>query len=333
MEHYEEQYEKLSRATRNLEQEYAKHLVVTYSEKISQLNALVDSLRQEVSSAKESRSMLEDSKNKLEESKNRHRCLEEELNNLLKEKSSIERKLGAAEKEIDGLHKQLNKAETLELGNRNANGVCEETILKELRTNHEETVRLIKQMNRKTPGAKVSEDSQMGIYQSKIKALESEIEDLRSKNSLLLRNERATKEQKDSIVLLKDSIESKEKIIQSQRTQIEVLNKQIEKMHNNPFEVDFVSSKGDGKAPAGAIPVQSKENKINAGGSNGTDAVSDPWALKITRDVPTSKKAKKSAKAVNVENIIREDNKSFFNDLSFSNSSPVVEKSFRKAFE
>ncbi|ELA41178.1 uncharacterized protein VICG_01777 [Vittaforma corneae ATCC 50505] len=331
MEHYEKQYERLSRATRNLEQEYTRHLVVNYSERVSQLNMLIDSLRQEVSNSEESRGKFEDSRNKLEESKSRCKDLERKIENLLREKSEMEGKLEAAEEKIENLQKKLNKIVASELRNENANSVCEETILKELRSNHDETVKLIRQINKKIPDTKVAEDGQTGIYQGKIKALESEIEDLKSKNSLLSRNERTIKEQKDSIVLLKDSIEGKEKTIQSQKSQIEMLNKQIEKMHNNPFEVDFIDGKSDNMVSTGVIAVQQKENKINTVDSKNT--ISDPWALKIPREPPLSKKAKKNAKTVNVENIIREDNKSFFNDLSFSNSSPVVEKSFRKAFK
>lgn len=292
-----DEYERLSNTTRNLEQKYTEYIIEKYSKAIEELKITP---------------ILTDES-------------EKKINELTREKASLEERLQESELKIKKLTDGTKK------GNEIENILEMKTILKEIKSGHEETLNLVKKIlntSNKTTGKHNSTD--VIEYQNRIKTLETEIEDLKEENMKLKKNEKQMKEYNDTIVLLKDSIENKDKTILSQKQEISKLNEQVKKERlNNPFgKEDLITETIKNKPLTDPWTVKS---------IGSIESVTEPWNSKqITNLEPAATKKTKvnkneSKKKVNVGNIMKEENnKSFFNDLSFSNSSPVIEKSFKK---
>lgn len=174
------------------------------------------------------------------------------------------------------------------------------------------------------------EGADHSALRKKICDLEAEIDSFDSKKYQTEKDQTVIKDQKDTIVLLQDSVSSKEKIIEKLTGQIDKLKNQTEYAHGddiikpqrsmaNPFGADV--QPGGGAKPRGA-------NKSK----NACDEVLEQKKpRKQTKGLlDDSKKKTDSTKLVSVENLIRDDNKSFFNNLSFTNSSPAVDKKVKK---
>lgn len=292
-----DEYERLSNNTRNLEQKYTEYIIEKYSKAIEEMKTHAAPI------------VSEDS--------------EKKINELAREKASLEEKLRESELKIKKLEKLENESKKID---KSEDMTEVKSILNEIKSGHQETLNLIKKIlnNRNTTGKKEPKD--LVEYQNRIKTLEDEIEDLKGENSRLKKNEQLVKEHKDSIVLLKDSIENKDKTILSQKQEINKLNEQLKKERlNNPF----------GKEDMITETIKSTDPwTVKSMGS--IEPATESWDYKKSVDpLPAISKKPRATKnedkkKVNVGNIMKEENKSFFNDLSFSNSSPVIEKSFKK---
>lgn len=307
-----EEYETLAQATRDLEQEYVSQIIHKCNGRIRELQEQTKAIKsQHAASPDESKVIKE---------------LKEKINQLEKQRSTDERKLHEYEDVVADLKQSLAETAIQKQlavsssamasggeGTRELRKVQEE-ILKSLKQLVSSTERRMSDLEEHVRRSAVDHDS-VEI----IKKLKSEIETLQDKNESLQDNARILKEQKDSIILLKDSVGNKDKIIESQRQQIQKLNEKLkrESILAGPLHPEESS----------ANPFSNKEN------------IEDPWALAVHKDEPASKKKKESKKSkcnektVNVGNIIRDENKSFFNNLSFNNSSPILEKKVKKKFQ
>ncbi|KAM0680629.1 hypothetical protein GINT2_001317 [Glugoides intestinalis] len=291
-----EQYQKLADTTRNLEQQYVQQLVSKCNSIIADLSLQGSTLQ----SKAQTNSFTEETNRKYDDAKKRCLEFEKRVLELTKEKETLEKRQKSLEEKPKINEKKQNEDTS--------------RILAEMHTKHEETIKLVNQLIKKLGEiTKTPIESKSKIateYQSRIKALEDELEEAKLRNSNLQKNE---KEHKDNIILLKDTLEEKEKLIKKQKAQLENLKKEIDPLAPNKEGEMFLSE----------IP------------SEFTLGQKDPWAL---QKAPVAKKQQrtkniKDNKKVNVGNLIRDENKSFFNDLSFSNSSPVVNKTFKKDFK
>lgn len=304
------EYEAVAQNTRNLEQEYISQIIDKYSNRIGKLQKQIETMRDQHAAA-------------LEEVRTA-RDLREQVNRLEMQRSMDEQKLLEYECAMAGLKQSLAES------NEQKRTVTDNVVvprsegIEELRSIQEEVLKGLKQLASSTE-RRISnlEDrtSRLAAGQDSteiIKKLKSEIEALQDRNEFLQSSVKQLEEQKDSIVLLKDSIESKDKIIESQRQQIQKLNEKLKKESVLHDTLNFGSHLAD--------PFNEKENV-------------EPWALVMPKSEPAPKKKKETkrsgnkgnGKIVNVGNIIREENKSFFNNLSFNNSSsPVHEKKVKK---
>lgn len=285
-----EDYHKLSEKTRTLEQQYTQQFALKCKTRISELMQKIENLQQQTTQAAD----VDQVKEKYEELVVRCADLEKQVLTLTKEKEKLEKRLLNQEASTRGSKAQEN-----------------DSIIEEIREKHQESIKLINQIVKKLNEKQVASTG-IGVQtdqQGRIKRLEDEIENLRSENSQLAKRE---KEQKDRIILLKDTVESKEKTIQTQKAQIEKLKKEANSLENERGK-DIIMP----EIPSAMISVQA-----------------DPWALPKETPAPKKQKnVKKEVKKINVGSLIREDNKSFFNDLSFSNSSPVVDKNLKRSFK
>lgn len=292
-----EQYQKFADTTRNLEQQYVQQIVSKCNSRIADLSLQISALQSKAQTA----SFTEETNRKYDDVKKRCQELEKRVLELTKEKEALEKKQKAPEDKPKGSVKKQNEEDT-------------NKILAEMHAKHDETIKLVNQIIKKiSETAKQPIESKSKVsteYQSRIKALEDELEEAKVRNSNLQKIE---KEHKDNIVLLKNTLEEKEKLLKQQKMQLEKLKKEVDPLAPNK-EAEMIIS----EIPSGFIGGQK-----------------DPWALEkapIVKKVKTTKVTKDNKK-VNVENLIRDENKSFFNDLSFSNSSPVVNKAFKKNFK
>lgn len=307
-----EEYETLAQTTRNLEQEYIAQIIVKYNNRIKELQEQAEAIKSQHTVSPDGSKTIEE--------------LREEISRLEKQRSMDERKLREYENVIAGLRLSLAESTSqkhLTVGNNAAPG---NEGIDELKRIQEEILKSLRQLVSST------EHRMSGLEErvcrsaadhgsvEVIKKLKSEIEVLQDKNEALQSNSKLLKEQKDNIILLKDSIENKDKIIESQRQQIQKLNEKLKRESVLPNPLHFEESPTN--------PFSDKEN------------IEDPWALVAHKNEPVSRKkkepkkgtAKAGERTVNVGNIIRDENKSFFNNLSFNNSSPVLEKKAKKKF-
>lgn len=295
-----EEYEKLQNNTRNLEQKYTVYKIAQLADKI------VDLKEKLKNNSSKGSTLLE---NEISILKRNVADLEKKLEISNKDKAALEQALDEEKSKIDERSNDKYKE------NKSKNGTLEKSI-KEIQESQKEANKSLKQLLKsiESKDLNVADDSYLN---KKIQELEVKLEDLKAKNIQMEKNEKFYKEQKDSIVLLKESVESKEKTIQSQKLVIERLTEQLknEKKLHNPFENDVI------------IPELKNENKQNQ---------SNPWSISFPKEeqpVPKKKGTQKKDKNVNVENIFKEENKSFFNNLSFTNSSPIIGKKFKKNFK
>lgn len=323
-----EDYDTLLNTTRNLEQQYIKDKIEKYSNQVvsllqeieqykeanENLRMQEDSLREELELCKVRNGELEkllkegNGKGKKKNDDSRIRELEKELAEQKKLSTANEKRiLNENEEIINELKTALeNSKETGTKGKKEGNELkdLQKEILKTLRQHAAATEARILKIESAIQGTKLQGSSSFAEATKKFK---DEIEALKIENDILKSNEKKGKEQCDSIVLLRDSIESKNRTIEVQKEQIQKLNEKLNKTKefaiSNPFD----------------------ENAAKT---------ADPWALDLPKAEPVGKKnkvakkeaSKKADKPVNVENIIRKDNNDFFNNLSFNNSSPIVER-------
>lgn len=305
--------EKLQNSTRNLEQEYAKW-------KISQLAGTIEELKKTLKEAQAKRvsnepnskvADLESKITKLEKESESKELLEKALNTERERVKELDMKLEKMKNKTDGEYvsenqnNKKNEFEKLDL----------EKCVRDIKESQIETKSILKQLAKSLEGG---EDSYL---RKKIADLEEKLEDLRSKNLQLLKNDKNFKEQKDSVALLKEALETKEKIIQSQKLAIEKLNEQLKAANRiqDPFGGDVVV--GSKNEMSGALPWSVNQPQIPVPKKKGATK-----KVQNAAEQPPEKK-------VNVENIFRDENKSFFNNLSFTNSSPVVTKKFKQNFK
>lgn len=143
------------------------------------------------------------------------------------------------------------------------------------------------------------------VLRKRISELEAEVESFGDKRRQLESDGAVIKQQRDTIVLLQDSVASKDKVIDRLTGQIDRLKRDgacgETIVPQRPVADPFVAQ------PSGAQPKKGK----------------GVLASKL-RDAPDA--GKKGEKLVNVGSLIRDDNKSFFNNLSFTNSSPAADR-------
>ncbi len=116
-------------------------------------------------------------------------------------------------------------------------------------------------------------------------------------------------DQKDRIVLLNSLLEEKNKIIEKQNDELIKLRKQT----TNPFGEFNVDNK--------IIDIEFDLNKFDQKSNFNNEK-------KPKIKEPVNKTG--NEKLVSISKLISEENKSFFNNLSFTNSSPIAEKKFKK---
>jgi len=301
-------YEALSRRTRNLEQEYTRHILSTASERVRHLESQLEIALVKLSEAKGS---------------------EDRLNNEIARLNS----------EIAKLNSEVAKKDHLSINNNTTTtDRSNEKALNEIRNRQNEMNELIREIKRR-----LEDGGSQEVYQARIKALEREVEELRMKGGQQSKQEKTIKEQRDSIVLLKDTVETSGKTLQQQKREIEVLKEEIEKIRRNPLEGGLVSGFNSGFKSANSGPLITSSGSIsgNSGPMPTNNTIrpateAKPTAnsanpLKNKENIMNNQKKRKpkalKTTTVNVNEIIKEDN-GFFNDLSFSNSSPVAERTF-----
>ncbi|KAI5168714.1 hypothetical protein PAEPH01_0355 [Pancytospora epiphaga] len=129
------------------------------------------------------------------------------------------------------------------------------------------------------------------------------------------KTEKMVKEQKDSIALLQDSVSNKDKVIERLTAQVERLKKA--KDHEGDVEqADIIKPQRS---------VVNDEEAVGRVPFNGVERLGKP-----TKKVAASKQRNAPPKLVSVEKLIKEDNSQFFNNLSFTNSSPMPDKKTKR---
>lgn len=346
-----ENYETLSNRTRDLEQKYISYIIEEYNNEIIKLSKQIEEhkkqkgenstaeLENEIKKLQRKNEdlteLLENSEKKFEElSKNlqtnsekgkKNNKKDEESNLKMKEANSKIKDLMAKIKLLEGEISDLKKTNESKpnKSNDNARKITkpDNLIIKndidEIKGLQKEILKSIKHSTNSSEGKmskievaiqNLKTEEKTGMVGATRK-LKEEVESLRMENEILKSKEKMIKEYEDKVALLKDSVESKNRAIEAQQQQIKKLNEKLKKEAelsipplNNPFE-----------------------DNANSG---------DPWALNIAKTEPIVKKkkdskkepSKKMDKPLSVENIIRNDNQSFFNNLSFGNSSPIAER-------
>lgn len=293
-----EKYEKLQSTTRDYEQRYTVYKIAQLSNKIRSLRRELGSKSSESEKLAGLREQVASLERMLEETQKSKLRLENELN---------EEKMKSREPSREGVV-QKGKSMEKELTNIAITEQC----IKDIKENQLETKKLLKQIS-KSIEDKVSVGG-ASFLKKRIRDLEEEVENLREKNIQLEKNAKLLTEQKSSIALMRDSIEVKDKAIQAQKSAIDRLNEQLSgaRKAENPFGNEVV------------IPESSKKEAMGG--------LATPWSVNVPVEQPAPKK-KGKGKNVNVESIFKEENKGFFNNLSFSNSSPMMTKKFKKTFK
>ncbi|KAI5148734.1 hypothetical protein ENBRE01_0508 [Enteropsectra breve] len=346
-----EDYAECAKHTRNLEQKYTEFLVEQHQVLISQykeqhmsnesaakndLEAKIEELGKE----------LRNSENKWKALEKKNKSLEQEVQDLQKDSRAGNSKMPKSEhvkrleEENAALKKQLSEKNTdysAEELKRGQNDIMKK--LSELNdhikggistSGKDSGKKLNEELRRAKEKIKRLED-QLGAGNktdsSKASMLEAEIERLRTREFLLQSNEKMLKKQKDTIVLLQNALSSKEKMLEQQK----MLYEKLEKQKKTIFDDDMIKPASYGG---------SNENLNNTIFSKSTEPL-EKSSKKTTKNSakkpkinvsskPEDEKAKD--KMVSVENLIRNENKSFFSNLSFSNSSPMPESKFKRNY-
>lgn len=325
-------YQKLANKTRNLEQKYTKYIIEKYSKRIEELtqenynkNSEELVLTKNIQELNKKNRELEN-KLVLNNGDLNNNCINKELNSINLKQEEIVELIKQINKEVENLRKEnsnlIRELETLRTKNNKNKEVENNNLFKELESLRKENNNLFKEVESLKTKNNGNISKEVDNLRKENNNLLKEVESLRSKNNKniskevetnkniskevennnLLKNEKIIKEQQDMILLLKDSIQNKEKKINQQFEEIKKLEKKNEQW---------------------VLPKTEIENIKNN---------NDPWALPKLENLKELKPKNVKKSKVDVGKIIKEENKSYFNDLSFSNSSPV-EKSFRKGFK
>lgn len=276
-----ENYFTLAHATRTLEQKYTRVLAAEAAQKIRELNDEISRLHRKVAGSEEAQK-------------------ERETNAELEKEREANAEL---RKRIAMLESALREKDTKQSKKR---GDIEEEAMRELKEKNEEALKLLKQISKKLESARHETGTQIE-YQSRIRKVEEELEEERMKNQAL---QRAEKEKRDNGILLKGTLEEKERMIKEQRDEIKKLREE-----NSELRIPRI--------PGLIVPEAASTGMKQP----------EPWGLQTLPEVKKAKSVKKT-KAVNVEKIMREENEStFFNDLSFSNTSPNIDRKYKMNFK
>lgn len=330
-----DEYHSLASRTRDLEQKYISLIFKEHSKQLGDLEAELERRQEEPAADPQSSEVISE--------------LRGQIARLTKEKNSLEASLLDEQEKAADLQKMLETEQPGALSRKDttkenaelksmlekarSSGQTDSAVLAQLEKTQKEMLALVKNF------ASISEDCRARVTRlektagnepqplsqyKRIAELEREIECLRSKNYELERSQRQADGKKDTIVLLEDAVAKKEKIIERQEEVIRQLRAQTA----NPFGTDTiqpVNPFGGGKVvvdgPARAMAADVPVKRI---------AANEPVLKKKTNEATALKKKAVPKKMVSVENLIRDGNKSFFNNLSFTNSSPAVDKRAKK---
>lgn len=305
------EYDLVANKTRNLEQQYTSYIIKKFQAKIKQLETLSentpDNKSLEIEILKKSNSELK------KEIELKTKMIQEYESKLCKGDDEKVLQLNSI---IDDLKRNetanLKKIEQME--EKKKESKLSDKDIKEIKNTQKEILKNFNLFISNTESTLQKLETQLDTQSLlQIKKLKDEMENLKNENMNLKMNSKIVEEQRDKISLLKDSLDTKARIIEQQKKKIEEMS---EKLKDGPI------------LPEISFDLKNKDQKT----------LVDPWTQNISKDQPKKGKkaasASKKAKAVNVEELIKEDNRSFFNNLSFTNSSPVInEKKIRKDFK
>lgn len=331
-----EKYEVLAKKTRDLEQAYASHIHHKYSERIHRLESELASLGGESPSKLTDRiSELERDLRELELARQR---LEEKNAELATENEN-------SKTELTGLRRVKDSTEPADRGDGS---------LRELK---QENARLRAELASLKGGVSVrGEGPDIGAIacvqreilslltdlgnrlatsaeQPRLASPAAALRELANTNNSLRERVReletasqahhseqtqpaATTDQRDMLVLLKHSLAEREKQIAEQKCEIDRLSRQCE----DPFGTHGGAGVGGGQ---GAQPAAAVSGKAPVPGPAKKQR-------RQNKKEPPQQKKQPNERLVNIANLIKEDTRSFFNDLSFNNSSPAIDKTIRR---
>lgn len=303
-------YEMLSNRTRNLEQQYISEIVAKHSTtgaEIEYLKERIKMLEEEISiKEKERINISAEYEDRIKNHLKREEELNAEILRLKSEQGSDFNNTGLSKKDINEI--KASQKDILKNFGKFVNFT--ETTLTKLEN--------------------FLESNSLDSTQRKLRI---ENDTLKDENFNLKKIQSKLNEYKDRSVILKDNLDNKMKIIEEQKKKI------VELTDKSSKNESAWSLKNMETAKTNMWDLNRKTDDKKTISDKLKEEPKDPWALTFPKNEPIIKKPKNTNKktiknAVNVENLIKDENKSFFNNLSFNNSSPVInEKKIKKPFK
>lgn len=339
-------YEILSNHTRNLEQQYISEILASHSNDITEIENLklkILKLEKEILEIKEEKN--ENYQNKIKE------CLERE-NKLLSEIERLKTQLKDSNNKIDNNNMPASD------NNINSSSNISKKDVSEIKASQKDILKNFNKFINSTENTlgKLEKYLEKNNFDTILKKLKEENDLLKDENFNLKKVQVELQEYKDKNVLLKDNLESKNRIIEEQKKKIEDLKNNsinsniisndvikddpwsLKNMENKSLINSNFNEKKNKKVNEKKIKSNNEVLNLNKNGKVLNENKIDPWTLTFPSVEPIVKKPKNVANkpktVVNVESLIKDENKSFFNNLSFNNSSPVInEKKIKKTFK
>lgn len=297
-----EQYFRLASRTRDLEQAYTKQTHMKYSIRVKELENEIAQLKIKIERitnepkeeteqekeeiTKQMNEELKEMKKKYNEIKEKYDKIENKKNKKTEQANNENRiweEINTAQKELTRMTHTIRDA----VEENKLTGTRLESMVKRLASN--------RTGNKKEENNKILEiaiEGRLEEAKSKIKELYEENEKYKE---IIQRERREKEDTKSTAVILRSTIENKEKIIQKQMAEIEKLKKAAK----HPFEAGMAE---------GVACVPEEKPKSDA----------------------KKRKARQETKEIDIKSLIKAENKSFFNNLSFTNSSPMPDRKFGK---
>lgn len=335
-----DEYEILANRTRDLEQEYTRRVFERYTRDIRTLkneieelqqgdspDGTIDALKARIQELERERDANED-KHKKELEKLTRENTDVKKNKTTKGNGDSDDKLTTIindQKEVLQLIRDFSMAQS----SFKSHIIKLESELEKFRKNEKKLE--IEMASIKTTSSFPADTVSL---RKKINELEAEIETLNDKKYQNDKNAKMIGDQRDTIVLLEDSVANKNKVIESQAKEIARLKKES----HNPFGDDMITL-DQGHKDAEKKSISKTENPYEQIAPIAKKAKKEPVKKQVGGNIKTNSTVgkpkipiKEDEVLVSVDKLIQNENKSFFNNLSFTNSSPTIDKTTKKKY-
>lgn len=313
---------RLASSTRDLEQEYTKHVFEMHSKRVAGLQREISILNKRIEEMQHSnREELRNSET-LEELDELRRLLaleQSRANEAIVDLKLARSRCEELEKEIRNISECRYPSDSMAVP---ASTKHDTALIEQVSNTQKEILRIVHTMWQSLEeGNKTASHVEELVKQNLLKrkdgslmdtALEKrllerekELEKLRDENLRLQEEtslERTAREEtKSTIVLLRSTIDSKDKVIQRQMSEIE----RLKKLAHNPFGEQYT-------------------DRLACIAENRKD-INEPKHPK-KKKLQNEKTGSSNKKNIDITKLIKNENRSFFNNLSFTNSSPMPDK-------